>query len=694
MTANQPDISAIRDFLDFTRSGPGFLFFNDRKQKLRSQAHFKDHNECIKLIKEKLPTTDCYVSMGDFGSSVVREAQYCIALNGFWIDIDSHLKKGEKGYRSVSDIEDQVDHFVSKHRLPKPSLTVRTGHGIHVHWVLTSPIPKAMWAIVSEPLNGLAKRELRADSITADAARVLRVANTYNFRDPEAPVLAVPKNRYGAKVNFSDFDEFRSAQLAQTTAGLTSYSSRHLNLPKAQLPRTQANEQVLEDMLGHLDPDPEDAGNYEDWRNICWSVAAIGWELRGYEIAKAWSATGDLYDEVTFDKIWSAYQPERDGGITPGTLVHLAKAAGYCGEGFSQSEPEQASNRVSSPFGRIVTTRASNIEPEAIVWLVDKAIPFGAVVLIGGEPGTGKSQTALKLAAAVTDSTVTLPDNSTCTTCGSVIVLANEDDAANTIRPRLEAAGADLNKVHIVQGVVREEHQAINLIQLDTDIHAIEQLVDDLGDVKMIIIDPPTAYLGDRADSYKDSDVRRLLTPLATLAQRTGILVLLVVHLNKRTEGSAQQRVGGSVAWTAVPRAAFLTFHDHLTGERSLLPAKNNLGSDCMGFSYKIEEAELVYPKTTILAPYIKWCGDVSMSADRLFGGGAAKRSSVDIAADFLMDALELGKQESGKIESDAAGKSISKSSLARARKQLGVKSVKDGSKWYMQLPEGITSNV
>jgi hypothetical protein len=113
---------------------------------------------------------------------------------------------------------------------------------------------------------------------------------------------------------------------------------------------------------------------------------------------------------------------------------------------------------------------------------------------------------------------------------GSVIILANEDDAAHTIRPRLDAAGADTDKVYIVEGVAREGKQ-VDLFQLDTDIAALRLKAEEIGDVRLIIIDPPSAYLGSKVGAYKESDVRRVLAPLTQLAHDTKALVVMVVHL-------------------------------------------------------------------------------------------------------------------------------------------------------------------
>lgn len=269
---------------------------------------------------------------------------------------------------------------------------------------------------------------------------------------------------------------------------------------------------------------------------------------------------------------------------------------------------------------------------------------------------------------------------------GSVIILANEDDAARTIRPRLDAAGADTKKVHIVEGVVREG-QRPDLFQLDTDVADLRARAQEIGDVRLIIIDPPSAYLGAKVDAHKESDVRRVLAPLSQLAQETGALVLLVVHLNKRSDGGAQQRFGGSTAWIAAPRAAFLVAEEEATRRRYMLPVKNNLGNDRLGFEYRVVETLLNYRAGVIKAPYIEWLGTSDRSAAELLSPPRSKGpSAVDEAKDFLRKQLEEGAQLAVDIQNAARGAGISIASLNRAKGELGIKSVKDGNGWTWKL--------
>ncbi|WP_298198565.1 AAA family ATPase [Novosphingobium sp.] len=269
---------------------------------------------------------------------------------------------------------------------------------------------------------------------------------------------------------------------------------------------------------------------------------------------------------------------------------------------------------------------------------------------------------------------------------GSVIILANEDDAARTIRPRLDAAGADISKVHIVQGVARDG-QAVDHFQLDTDVAALRAKAKELGDVRLIIIDPPSAYLGPKVDAYKESDVRRVLAPLGQLAQDTGALVLLVVHLNKRNDGGAQQRFGGSTAWIAAPRAAFLVAEEETTRRRFMLPVKNNLGNDRLGFEYRVAEKLIDYPKGVIKAPHIEWLGRSERPASELLNPPKSNNTgALEEAKEFLRQTLAGGAKPAAEVEDAADAAGISRATLMRAKRELQIASKREGSAWSWKL--------
>lgn len=233
----------------------------------------------------------------------------------------------------------------------------------------------------------------------------------------------------------------------------------------------------------------------------------------------------------------------------------------------------------------------SDIYPQSIQWLWPKQIAKGKVSIIAGNPGLGKSQITAYLAAIVTTGGAWPVDGTRCGQ-GGVIFLSAEDDPADTIRPRLEAAGANLSKTYILKSVDNHNKQgkvSQRIFNLKTDLPNLERLLIELNDIALLIIDPITAYLGG-TDSYNNAEVRALLTPLSELAAKYNIAILAVSHLNKNSGQEPLLRVAGSLAFVAAARSAFTVAIDPNDKNRRLfLPVKNNLANDRSGFAFSIQ---------------------------------------------------------------------------------------------------------
>lgn len=389
-------------FLSDLRTGPGFIGWLTPGGTYKQKA-FTTVEQAISLIGNHSGTANVWASMATFGPGACREAQNAEYLKSFWLDVDAH---GMGPYRTPDEALAGIKTFVNDADLPKPNFVHMTGHGTQAFWVLPSPISKADWQPVADHFQELAKRmNLGADPITADAARILRVPETYNFRDPDNPV---PTTLSKVKAGYTDLEAFHAA-IRAALSKLPSSAKKPTKALPAGIPDTPANVALVKAMLGAIDPDCD----YDTWRNICWAVAASG--LSDAEaIAHDWSATAarwdnEPFDEVAFDAVWHSYDPSRDKAVGFGTLVHHAREAGYTGpipqapEQFEKLEfKNDASAKVTITPKGLMTQRASDIEPEPVEWLIEGAIPMGMLVVIGGQPGMGKSQIAIKLAAAVT----------------------------------------------------------------------------------------------------------------------------------------------------------------------------------------------------------------------------------------------------------------------------------------------------
>src|SRR5437660_11349850 len=212
----------------------------------------------------------------------------------------------------------------------------------------------------------------------------------------------------------------------------------------------------------------------------------------------------------------------------------------------------------------------SDIAPKPLRWVWPGRIPLGKLTLLVGDPGLGKSLLTAGIASCVSRG-ASFPDGARCDS-GSAILLSAEDDPGDAIRPRLDAAGADVSRVHILDAVrvqLTDGSLTEKSFNLETDIALLEGVLREHPDVRLIVIGPISAYLGG-TDSHSNAEVRGLLSPLAALAAKYGVAVLAVTHLRK-SAGAAIYRAISSIAFAAASRAVWAVACDPEDEERRLL---------------------------------------------------------------------------------------------------------------------------
>ena len=175
--------------------------------------------------------------------------------------------------------------------------------------------------------------------------------------------------------------------------------------------------------------------------------------------------------------------------------------------------------------------------------------------------------------------------------------------------------------------------------------------------------------------------------PLSILANETGAVILLIVHLNKRTDGGAQQRFSGFTAWTAAPRVGFMVAEDPLTKQRFMLTVKNNIGDDRLGYQYHIAEKLIQYGGQTFKSSYIVWDQTTNRSVGELLTPPkVGKGSVVGDAKAFLEDELNSGPLPVEQIKASAKAAGISWPSVIRAKKDMFIGSTKVVNGWTWTL--------
>ena len=334
--------------------------------------------------------------------------------------------------------------------------------------------------------------------------------------------------------------------------------------------------------------------------------------------------------------------------------------------------------------GSLNFIRAADVELESVNWLWSGRLARGKITLIAGDPGKGKSQISLDVAARISTGSE-WPDGGYATQ-GSVLILSAEDAANDTIVPRLVAAGGNLHRVHILKSV-NEGKARQRSFCLDSDLTALGHKVEAVGDVALVIIDPITSYMGN-IDSHRTTDVRAVLEPVAAWAERHDVAVLAISHPPKAPQSKAINSVTGSLAFVAAARLVFLVTPEPETERLLLLPVKSNIGPGAAGMGYQIVAQEIA---RGIATSRIEWDNQpVKVTADDAIRAWQTEKSkAINAAEDFLQNFLGLEARPAKEVEAAASEAGIAYRTLMRAKRNLKIVSEKDdfGGGWTWKLP-------
>jgi hypothetical protein len=358
-----------------------------------------------------------------------------------------------------------------------------------------------------------------------------------------------------------------------------------------------------------------------------------------------------------------AYLPAALGGGKQGIDDFLAS-----GRGLRDLKPfvHEGLREDLLPAGKLL----SEVEPERVEWLWPRRIPRGKITVLDGDPDNGKSVLTTDVAARVTAG-LDLPDGTPTEAAGAVIVSA-EDGASDTIRPRFDAAGGDPTRACLLGN---EDPFAI-----PDDIHRLERAVKQVG-AALVVVDPIMAFFSDDVNSNRDQDVRRALTPLKQMAQRTGAAVVLVRHLNKSPGGNPLYRGGGSIGIIGAARSGMVVGRHPDDEELRVLAAqKNNLSLPPESLAYRIETAENG-------AARIVYEGVSEATAGQLLRAPAddEEKSALTEAKEFLLSELKGRRMSMKAVEHNAREARYLATDLEEGETSHGGQ-VDKGERWLLDL--------
>lgn len=576
-----------------------------------------------------------------------------------------------------------------------PTFIIDTGGGLQAIWKLDEPVPATPenieWA---ESANRWLVEEFGGDSATTDISRLLRLPGSTNHPDERkrsrgrvtAPTkLVLSTGEVHGREAFGQVARASSASLTDKDIDVSQIE--HVDDLDALVAEYRLDERtrtiILEGRMPDEVKEPDDSRDKWMFEAVCSMVRAgvPAGVIAGVLLNPEWAVSGHVLDHKGRPvEVYAMRQALRAQELVRAEIQSFLDTPVDL-DGLPGGEAER--NSGIHRGGGLSFVRASEIEEKPLRPLWPGRIYVGKLTTLAGIPDQGKSVVTCDIAARVTRGDA-WPDNSGFAPKGTAIFLSAEDDPADTIRPRLRAAGAELDKVIIINSLVTDSKGGKRMFNIAVDLHRLTALVRaEAPDARVLIIDPANAYMGTSKehDSFRDSDVRAVLGPVKEWAEEHQIAVLIVTHFKKGGTGRAIDQVMGSLAFTALSRSAWAFIEEKggdgvPTGRKLMAKIKQNITAPVDALAYQLSGVDL---GNGISAPKVDWGEVIEGTADDLMSGMAKAGPKLLAAITFLMDMLADGPAPAAKINKAAREAGIAEKTLNRAKVELGVESYQDG---------------
>jgi len=343
---------------------------------------------------------------------------------------------------------------------------------------------------------------------------------------------------------------------------------------------------------------------------------------------------------------------------------------------------------------------AESIRIRAIPWLWHGVMPTHMATAITGDAGQGKSLVAVDMAARVSRGMVfPVYDKSISTVRGQVFYITSEGVPDMILVPRLMAAGADLSKVTIVEGIYqRKDH--FSMFDITRNLPEIERRAKDFPDLKLIIIDPIASFLPERINTNQGNQVRLAMDRISELAYKLGIAIPTVMHFAKtpgvkaihRTSGSVQFEAAVKMSWSVIRR------EEDPRNARVLVPQKSNITGGYKSLSFSIQQVEFPAsdnPAEIITTAKIIYGDHIDEDPETLISPPIEKDGDMARAVEFLRRKMTGGVTlYASDVLDEAENEGIPEWSVKKARVKLGLKADKEDKyqgRWFWCKPQDKT---
>jgi len=306
------------------------------------------------------------------------------------------------------------------------------------------------------------------------------------------------------------------------------------------------------------------------------------------------------------------------------------------------------------------------------------------ITVLQGDPENSKSLMTIDLIARLSTGKP-MPFDTRCGQPATSILLSAEDSSSRTIQPRLEAAGADLRRV-VELSHVNDGDKELSFV-LPGHSNILEDAIVERN-AKFVVFDPLTAFLDRKVNSNSEQDIRQVATELCKIAERTGVAIIWIRHLNKGDGLSAMNRGIGSVGIGAAARVGFhVGDAPGKPGFKVMACFKNNVAARPVSLEF-----EVIASSSDPNVPVIRWTALSDCTADDLVGQGNRKSPQLDRAKEILQEMLATGPMWQSDIMNRCKSEGISESSMKRAKTLMGIESDKDRNQpaggWFWHFPQ------